>query len=127
MIKDDVDNLIRKSKKFLATARYHYNNEDYDLAAFSLEQSLQLFIKAKLLEYGINYPHTHSLFKLLSILADITDNDRIVELSKTYSLEIAHLEDAYILARYSSREYKKDEVSRLFNAVEEVIKAIEQG
>ncbi|MEM2882883.1 MAG: HEPN domain-containing protein [Candidatus Bathyarchaeia archaeon] len=41
------------------------------LAAFSLEQSLQLFLKAKLLERGVEYPRTHSVRKLLEMLSEV--------------------------------------------------------
>jgi HEPN domain-containing protein len=43
-------NLLRRSRDFLETAEYQISRGFYDLAVFSLEQALQLFLKAKLLE-----------------------------------------------------------------------------
>ena len=48
----------------------------HDLAAFSLEQSLQLFLKAKLLAEGVEYPRTHSVRALLEILLKVVDENK---------------------------------------------------
>ena len=45
--------LLKRSKDFLETAEYQIGKGFYDLAAFSLEQALQLFLKAKVLAEGV--------------------------------------------------------------------------
>ncbi len=51
----------------------------YDVAAFSLEQALQLFLKASLLKLGVDYPRTHSVRKLLELIYKITEDKEILD------------------------------------------------
>ena len=61
--RDEINTLIRRSRDFLRTAKFQVVNGMYDLAIFSLGQALQLFLKAKMLEYGAQYPRAqHALF-----------------------------------------------------------------
>jgi HEPN domain-containing protein len=92
----------------------------YDLAVFSLEQSLQLFLKAAPLKEGVEFPRTHGVRRLLSILAELTGSDEIKQLLTSYSLELGILEDAYIVSRYFPRSYTGEEFERLRAAVERV-------
>ncbi|RLE71878.1 MAG: DNA-binding protein [Thermoprotei archaeon] len=113
---------------FLETARFQIDRGFYDLAAFSLEQALQLFLKAKLLEMGVDYPRTHSARRLLEMLSGILSGEareRVESLLRNYLMELGVLEDAYITSRYVVREYTRDEVERLAKVVEEVIRNIE--
>jgi len=57
--KEEEKHLLKRSKEFLETAEYQTNKDFYDLATFSLEQTLQLFLKSKTLAEGIDYPRTH--------------------------------------------------------------------
>jgi HEPN domain-containing protein len=43
---------------------FHFSRRDYDLAAFNLEQSLQLFLKGNLLKIGVEFPKTRTLRKI---------------------------------------------------------------
>ena len=47
-------------------AKFNFENGDYDLAKFHIEQACQLMIKAKLLDMKGYFKRTHSLRKLLS-------------------------------------------------------------
>ncbi len=69
-------NLLRRSRGFLETAEYQISRGFDDLAAFSLEQALQLFLKAKLLVEGIEYPRTHSVRALLEMLSKVVSEDK---------------------------------------------------
>ena len=68
--------LLKRSRDFLETAEYQIGRGFYDLAAFSLEQALQLFLKARLLAEGIDYPRTHSVRALLEILSEVVAEDK---------------------------------------------------
>lgn len=99
----------------------------YDLAAFSLEQALQLFLKAKLLAEGVEYPRTHSVRALLEMLLELVPENRkhvINNVLENYLLELGLLEDVYITSRYITREFTKQELEKLAEAVREVIKNI---
>lgn len=121
--------LLRRSKEFYETALMQIDKGFLGLAALSLEQSLQLFLKAKLLENGLDYPRTHSIRRLLELLAEVIGmplSQRINQLIDKYSLELALLEDAYITSRYIPRDFRRDDVLKLKKAVEEVMTVVSQ-
>lgn len=122
--REEAERLLDRSRRFLDTADYQIKRGFYDLAAFSLEQSLQLFLKARLLEYGADYPRTHSVRALLEALASIAPESKreiIRILISKYILELGVLEDAYITSRYIMRNFERAEVERLKKAVVEVM------
>lgn len=82
---------------------------------------MQLFLKAKLLEKGLEFPKTHTLRKLFLILGEALGKSRAFKrFEGKRSLEFASLEDAYITARYFFREFEREEVERLRSFVKEV-------
>jgi HEPN domain-containing protein len=117
---EEFEVLLRRSESFYVTALLQAERGMYDLAVFSLEQSLQLFLKGALLKEGIEFPRTHGVRRLLSILAELTGSDEIKQLLTSYSLELGILEDAYIVSRYFPRSYTGEEFERLRAAVERV-------
>lgn len=121
MRREEIEKFLERSRKFRDAAEFHFSREDYDLSAFNLEQSLQLFLKAKLLERGLEFPKTHTLRKLFLLLGEmlgkLEDFKRFVA---EKSLEFASLEDAYITARYFPRDFEREEVERLRKFVKEV-------
>ncbi len=125
--KEEEENLLRRAKEFLNTAAYQKTKGYYDLAVFSLEQALQLFLKAKILAKGINYPRTHSVRELLEILSKIApenQNSTIKTILQNQILELGMLEDAYITSRYIMREFTKEETEKLAKTVREIIKNV---
>jgi len=125
--KEEYEHLLRRSREFYETAILQLEKGFYDLAAFSLEQSLQLFLKAKVLERGVDYPRTHSIRRLLEILSEVVEREIsnvLRELVDKYSLELASIEDAYITSKYIPREFRREEVLRLRGVVDEVIEVV---
>lgn len=125
--KEEEKHLIKRSKEFLETAEYQTSKGFYDLAAFSLEQPLQLFLKSKVLAEGVDYPRTHSVRTLLEILSDLVPEDKestIKSILENYLLELGMLEDAYITSRYAMREFTKQEAEKLTKAVKEIMKNV---
>jgi len=125
--KEEEKNLLKRSKEFLETAEYQTSKGFHDLAVFSLEQALQLFLKSKILAEGINYPRTHSVRELLEILAEIAPQNKKPTIKNTlqnYLLELGMLEDAYITSRYIMREFTKQETEKLTKAVKEIMKNV---
>ena len=99
----------------------------HGLAAFSHEQSLQLFLKSKLLGKGGDYPRTHSARRLLELLSEVTvgpPKRATTALLDRYLLELGTLEDAYITSRYLLRDFRNEEVERLGGAVKEMMEAL---
>jgi HEPN domain-containing protein len=124
---EEYEALLRRSDGFLETALMQARAGMYDLAVFSLEQSLQLFLKATLLRVGSDYPRTHSVRRLLELLTEVTGRSELRELASRYSVELGALEDAYISSRYIPRIYTKDEFERLRAVVEEVRSNVERS
>ncbi len=93
---------------------------------FSLEQSLQMFLKARLLESGVDYPRTHSLRRLLEMLAEASPDSAEAArgVLRRFMLELGALEDAYITSRYVPREFRREDAERLMAVVEEVMRVV---
>lgn len=124
---EEEQRLLKRSRDFLKTAEYQTSKGFFDLATFSLEQALQLFLKAKLLAEGVDYPRTHSVRALLEILSDLVPKNKestIKGILENYLLELGMLEDAYITSRYVMREFTKQEVEKLAKAVKEIMKNV---
>jgi HEPN domain-containing protein len=125
--REEEKRLLKRSKDFLETAEYQIGKGFYDLAAFSLEQALQLFLKAKVLAEGVDYPRTHSVRALLEILLELVPVDKkssVKGVLENYLLELGVLEDAYITSRYLMREFTRQEVEKLAKAVKEIMKIV---
>ena len=68
--RSEAEFLLRRARAFLENAEQLYERGWYDLAAFNVEQAVQLLLKYKLLLLVGDYPRTHShslrrLFRLL--------------------------------------------------------------
>ena len=94
--REEYEYLLERYRRFYETALMQIDREFYDLAAFSLEQALQLFLKASLLKLGVDYPKTHSVRKLLELIYKITEDKEILNILTKFSVELGSLEDAYI-------------------------------
>lgn len=106
----------------METYQFHLSKNMYALAMFDLEQALQLYVKAKLLEEGVLYPKTHNVRRLLELLAEIRNDGALKKMIKDYAVELKLLEEAYIASRYVATEFKKDEVLRVEKVVNKVVK-----
>jgi len=125
--KEEENRLLKRSRDFLETAEYQTGKGFYDLAAFSLEQAMQLFLKAKVLAEGVEYPRTHSVRTLLEILSDLVPENKksiVKSILENYLMELGMLEDAYITSRYLMREFTRREAERLTKAVKEIMKNV---
>ncbi|MET1160061.1 MAG: HEPN domain-containing protein [Thermoprotei archaeon] len=105
--------LLKRARAFLENAEYLYNRGLYDLAAFNLEQAVQLLLKYKLLVVAGSYPRTHSIRRLFRALIEATRDSDL----ESFYLEniniIGDLESAYITARYLPVEFEKKEVENM--------------
>jgi len=115
---EEMEYLLRR---FYETAVMQISRGFHDLAVFSLEQSLQLFLKASLLKLGVDFPRTYSVRRLLEIIHEVTGEDKIMEVLRRFSIELGALEDAYMTSRYVARDYNREEVERFKRVVREVI------
>ena len=123
---EEYEALLRRSRAFYETALMQAERGYYDLAVFSLEQALQLFLKALLVKLGIGYPRSRSARRLLRLIAEAEPGlaATVEGLIFKYSVELAALEDAYITSRYTPRVFEEAEVERLRRVVEEVFEKL---
>jgi HEPN domain-containing protein len=117
--------LLERSRRFLETAELQLNRGFYrgfyDLAVFSLEQSLQLYLKAYLLKLGLEFTKTRSVRRLLELIYKVTNSEEIRNALANYAVELGSLEDAYITSRYVAREYSEGEARKLLQTVRRVM------
>lgn len=117
------DFLKKRADEFLKTADYHIREKMYPLAAFDLEQALQLYLKYYLFLRIKDYPKVHSLRELLTDLGKAYQRVPEVEKIKEENVHlIADLDQAYITARYLPAEFTKTQVENMKNWVEDFIR-----
>ena len=113
MREEEVRRFKDRADAFLDTAIYNFEKGRYDLAAFNIEQAIQLYIKTKLLELLGEFPRTHSLVALLRELSRVFKGEEVERFRKENIGMLTKLSDVYITSRYYTREFYKDEVKEL--------------
>jgi len=112
MIKRLRDLLLRRAEKLFKDSIKSYEEGFYDLALVYLGQSLQLFLKAKILEKYGKFPKTHNLRVLFEVLN--------YDLSYDELLVVDLLEDVYISGRYLEKEYSEEEYKKALEFVKKI-------
>lgn len=113
--------LKERAERFLENAKDLFKKEYYDLCAFNLEQSAQLFLKYALWKILGDFEKTHSLHRLLKSYGKISKKEKeIKSLFKKYEEVINDLEIAYIEARYIPAIFTKRQIEKMFQFLEEL-------
>jgi HEPN domain-containing protein len=118
---DEVAILRRRTKAFLNRALDSLEAKDYDVASFLSEQAVQLYLKSLLLEELGDYPRTHSISTLLTILGKVEKYKNVAKILEIKKREIRLMEDAYISSRYLVREFDEEEAQALIKLAKEII------
>ncbi|MCR6623034.1 MAG: HEPN domain-containing protein [archaeon YNP-LCB-024-027] len=116
--------LLERSRRFLETVELQLDRGFYDLAVFSLEQALQLYLKAYLLKLGLEFTKTRSIKRLLELIYKITNSEEVRDALTNYAVELGSIEDAYITSRYVAREYCEEEARKLLQTVRGVMSIV---
>lgn len=119
---DEVKLLRKRARAFLARAIDSLNSGDYDVASFLSEQAVQLHLKSILLERLGDYPRTHSISNLISIIRRISNCELLIRFLEDSRMEVRLMEDAYISSRYLVKEFTKEEAEILTSIAGEVLK-----
>lgn len=122
---EEVGKFKEKADAFLDTAIYNFEKGRYDLAAFNIEQAVQLYIKTKLLELLGEFPRTHSLVALLRELSRVFKEEEVERFRKENIGILTKLSDVYITSRYYTREFYEDEVKELIEFAYKVRRLLE--
>jgi len=113
MALEEAEILRKRAYAFLRNAERLFEEGEYDLAAFSIEQFCQLLVKYKLLIKTGSYPRSHSLMRLLRELSKAVPERNLTSFINSNVMYLTKIEDAYIGSRYLPRIYEKREVEEL--------------
>jgi len=118
------DFLKRRAEEFLKIARYSFREGNYNIAAFNLEQVVQLYLKYYLFLRLKDFPKTHFLGELLEQLAKVYPEKKlkIKKILKEKISTIGDLEQAYITSRYLPVEFSKSRIKEMEKFVAGLIK-----
>lgn len=115
-MKDFIEKLKKRADRFFVNAFSDYEAKEYDVAMFNLEQSAQLYLKARILSYGIQFPKTHSIGELMRNLSQL-GYENIEKLIRKYRRTIELLEIAYISSRYLPLSFSREDVEECIDFV----------
>lgn len=118
MREEEVRRFKERADAFLDTAVYNFEKGRYDLAAFNIEQAVQLYVRTKLLELLGEFPRTHSLVTLLRELSRVFKEEEVERFVKE---NIGMLTKS---SRYYTREFY-EEVKELMEFAHKVRRLLE--
>jgi HEPN domain-containing protein len=110
--------LEKRSERFLLNAERDLKDREFDSAMFNAEQALQLFLKAKILAKGVEFPKTHEIRKLLDVLSKL--ENKVLKLSKEEEKITELLEEAYISSRCLPFSFSEEDVEKAIEFVKKV-------
>ena len=133
MYGDLVEKLIRRSKSFLRSSKLRIEWGDYDLALFDVEQALQLYLKATLLElFGIK-SKVHGVLERLGMLRKELSKAGFDELAISVSdlvrenrAIIDMIDEAYVSSRYEVEEVEPTEALAAYDFALKVLELLER-
>lgn len=120
MHKEEIELFLKRARNFLDGAKERFQKEDWDLTCFMAEQSVQLFIKAIILEKSGEVPKSHSIRKLFGILYQLT-KDKVFKYDRK---TLIFLESAYLNSRYFSFVYEKEEALKIAVEVKDLVENV---
>ncbi len=124
---EDVEILKERALKFLNNAERLIDEGIYDLAAFNLQQFVELYLKYKLFLIAGEYPKTHSLKRLIKEIGKFLKKEQEVKLFLEKNIDrISNLENAYIVARYIPTEFEKKEVENMLEVAKKIKEFFDQ-
>ena len=121
MHKEEIGLFLKRVRNFLDGAKERFQKKDWDLTCFMAEQSVQLFIKAIILEKSGEVPKTHSIRKLFGLTHQLTKD----EVFKYDRKALLFLESAYLNSRYFSFAYEKEDAEEALKIALEVKDLVE--
>lgn len=85
-----------------------------------------MYLKALLLELVGDYPRTHSVRQLLGEVSRLVESHELEEFARSDRVRLLALEDAYLMSRYSTREYEREDAADMVELVEELLELIKK-
>jgi len=125
-MKEENEILKQRAEKFYNYAIKAFGNNDFEIAAFNLEQSAQLYLKYTLSILIGDFPKTHQLRKLIEDVIRVSQNEELKELVEKFHNVIADLETAYISSRYLPASFYKKQVENMIDFVNQLKSSLEK-
>jgi len=123
---EEIEVLKDRAEKFLKNAAQLIDQGVYDLAAFNIQQHVELYLKYKLFLLIGNYPKTHSIKRLLKEIGTATSKEKeIIRFMEENIDRISNLENAYITSRYIPSEFERKEVENMLEVAEKIRKLVD--
>ncbi len=120
----EVEYLRERAEEFYDNAKYNISRGFYNLAAFCIEQFMQLYLKYLLAKSIGYYPRTHSLSELFKDAGRLCKE--LLSFYEKRALEISSIEDAYISSRYLPRKFDKQVIEAMYKLAEEFKEVIKK-
>ncbi len=125
---EEIEILRERAFKFLKNAEHLIESGIYDIAAFNIQQFVELYLKYTLFKKVGDYPKTHSIKRLMKEIGKASGKiDAIEEFMRENIDRISNVENAYITSRYIPSEFEKIEVEnmlKLAKKIREVVDAL---
>jgi HEPN domain-containing protein len=113
--------LCERALKYLRIAKEAFNEGLYDVSATNCQISAELLIKSTYLLLGYLFPQTHNIMKLLSVLAQLTNNKEIEKLVKEKRKDLNLVELSRAEGQYSLVDIDSEFASDCLDTVENYI------
>ncbi len=126
MFEKDIGFLKEKSKRFYLNAIELFEKGDYDLCAFNLEQSCQLYLKYLIAKKVGDWPKTHYLNELIKRLSEVYEKKEILDYYLNNEIFFDDLTDVYFTARYIPKIFTKSLAQKLKESYENFLKFLEE-
>ena len=121
-----IEFLKQRAKEFLEEAQRLNKEKKFNLAAFNLEQAVQLWVKYLIGKRIGDWPKTHYLSELIPQLAKAYEKKEMLDYYKQNELFFDSLEDAYFTSRYFPKEFSESLVLELLEKSKEFLKLTEK-
>ncbi|WP_456469476.1 HEPN domain-containing protein [Archaeoglobus sp.] len=123
---EEIEILRERAEKFLKNAIQLIEHGVYDLAAFNIQQHVELYLKYRLFLLVGDYPKTHSIKRLLKEIGKVSGKEGEVSIFMVENIDrISNLENAYITSRYIPSEFERKEVENMLEVAEKIRKLVD--
>ncbi len=125
---------MRRARSYLRTAKLRIEWGDYDLACLDVEQALQLYLKAVLVELFGTETRVHGVLEHLAILRRELATagygrlaTRLSDMVRGNRSIIDLLDESYIGARYTvSIEYTREDALKALEFADKLVRLLEE-
>jgi len=126
LTRQDMDFLKERAQSFYKSASGLIKDKEFPLAAFSVEQAIQLRLKHFLGVKTGDFPRTHSIKSLVQECSDLCPAVKeFQESDKKIINLLGDIESAYIMSRYYPANYTETEVRNMLTVYEDLARMLD--